>query len=285
MILVRRDLNLIPPKLLAIAQRAQAELEGTAPADRKALIERKGYIWRRFGRYLSAMSYGKCWYSESKDAHAFMDVDHFRPKKSAKRSKDATDDGYPWLAFHWENFRYSSQRANRLSTDEDTEQTHGKGDWFPLMPNSRTATWADRCIAEEKPWLLDPTRLEDVRLIEVKASGLMGPSRLCMGAAQRERVNTSIKLLGLDLPGIVEARQVAMRAVDALLNDVEKAIETADLLGVAGEILMENMPVAPKLLELQEMTRPKTPYAAAVRAKLRERGFAEYCLREEEMEH
>lgn len=285
MILVRQDSSLIPPSLLAVARRAQAELERTPPEGRKALIERKGHIWRRFGRYLSAMSYGKCWYSESKDAHAFMDVDHFRPKKSAKRSEDATDDGYPWLAFDWENFRYSSQRSNRLSTDEVTQETHGKGDWFPLMANSKTATWADRCVAEERPMLLDPTRLEDVRLIEVKASGLMGPSRLCMGEAQRERVNRSIKLLGLDLPGIVEARQVAMRAVDMLLNDVEKAIETADLLGDAGAVLADNMPVTQKLVELQEMTRPKTPYAAAVRAQLRARGFAEYCLREEEMEH
>lgn len=285
MIFVRRDPNLIPPKLLAVAQRAQADLEKLTQVERKEFIERKAHIWRKFSKYLSLMSYGKCWYSESKDAHSFMDVDHFRPKKSAKRSEGESDDGYPWLAFDWDNFRYSSQRANRLSTDEETEETHGKGDWFPLMLNSKTATWTERCVKEERPLLLDPTRIEDVRLIEVKASGLMGASKLCMGGAQRERVTRSIKLLGLDLPGIVEARQVAMRAANAILDDVEKAIATAELLGPAGEVLAENMPVVPKLQQLQNMTRPEYPYAAAVRAQLRERGFAEYCLREEEMGH
>lgn len=285
MILVRRDPNLIPHTLLVVAERAQAALEKLALVERKAFIERKGHIWRRFAKYLNMMSYGKCWYSESKDAHSFMDVDHFRPKNSAKRSESESDDGYPWLAFDWDNFRYSAQRANRLSTHEETEETHGKGDWFPLMPNSKTATWANRCLKQERPLLLDPTRIEDVRLIEVKASGLMGASKLCMGPAQRERVTRSIKLLGLDLPGIVEARQVEMRAADALLDDVEKAIATAELLGSASEVLAENMPIIPKLLQLQNMTRPQYPYASAVRAQLRERGFAEYCLREEEIGH
>jgi hypothetical protein len=68
-----------------------------------------------------------------------------------------------------------------------------------------------------------------------------------------------------------------------LLDDVEKAIATAELLGTAVEVFTENMPVMPKLLQLQNMTRPQHPYASAVRAQLRERGFAEYCLREEEM--
>lgn len=46
------------------------------------------------------MSYGKCWYSEAKDAGANFDVDHFRPKAEAKRAENLVDvEGYAWLAF------------------------------------------------------------------------------------------------------------------------------------------------------------------------------------------
>ncbi len=42
MIFVKNDPSLIPPKLLAVAIRAQAELEITPAEDRKAFIEKKG---------------------------------------------------------------------------------------------------------------------------------------------------------------------------------------------------------------------------------------------------
>lgn len=157
MILVRRDQTLIPPNLLAVAKRAQEKLERLAPDERKAFIKKKAHIWRRFARYLGKMSYGKCWYSESKDAHTFQDVDHFRPKLCAKRTDEIEDEGYPWLAFDWDNFRYSSQRANRPSTDEDTDETVGKGSWFPLLSHGKKAVWDDRCTKDERPVLLDPT--------------------------------------------------------------------------------------------------------------------------------
>ncbi len=77
------------------------------------------------------MSYGKCWYSEAKDAGANFDVDHFRPKAEAKRAENLVDvEGYAWLAFDWKNFRLSAQNCNRLNTDE-SGNTVGKGSWFP----------------------------------------------------------------------------------------------------------------------------------------------------------
>jgi hypothetical protein len=86
-IYVRRDPALIPEKLLRVAERAQTELETVPEAERAAFIKRKSHIWRVFGRYLAKMSYGKCWYSESRDAQSFFDVDHFRPKAEATRSE------------------------------------------------------------------------------------------------------------------------------------------------------------------------------------------------------
>ena len=67
MIYVRRDPNLIPEKLLKVAERAQQQLDRLPPTQRPAFIKKKSHIWRAFARYLVQMSYGKCWYSESLD--------------------------------------------------------------------------------------------------------------------------------------------------------------------------------------------------------------------------
>ena len=95
MIYVKRNPDLIPEKILKVAERAQKELEKLPEAERKGFIEKKAPIWRAFSRYLEKMSYGKCWYSESNDPQSFFDVDHFRPKKEAKRAVGIADDGYP----------------------------------------------------------------------------------------------------------------------------------------------------------------------------------------------
>ncbi|WP_109867636.1 hypothetical protein [Methylocucumis oryzae] len=105
MIYVKRNPKLIPEKVLKVAEKAQKELEVLPEIERKEFIEKKAHIWRSFARYLAKMSYGKCWYSEGNDPQSFFDVDHFRPKKEAKRSESESDDGYPWLAFSWEKFQ------------------------------------------------------------------------------------------------------------------------------------------------------------------------------------
>jgi hypothetical protein len=75
------------------------ELEALPEAQRCDFIKKKSHIWRAFARYLARMSYGKCWYSETRDPQSFFDVDHFRPKAEAIRSETVKDDGYPWLHF------------------------------------------------------------------------------------------------------------------------------------------------------------------------------------------
>lgn len=65
MIYVRRDPALIPEKVLKVAERAQATLETLPPDERVAFIKKKSHVWTGFKKYLSRMSYGKCWYSES----------------------------------------------------------------------------------------------------------------------------------------------------------------------------------------------------------------------------
>jgi len=284
MIFVRRDESLIPPRLMNAAIKAQAKLEAIADVEeRKKFIEKKSSLWRRFGRHLKQMSYGKCWYSESDCVQSFADVDHFRPKKAARRSETSADDGYPWLAFSWENFRYAAQRSNQLNTDEETEELVGKGAWFPLMPGSKFATWDDRCIQEEKPVILDPTKLDDIRLVAIDGTGALIPSDLCMGEYERQRVTESVKYLGLNLDGLMGARKRAMDAVAEQILEMLRVKAAADKALDGGQQFAEMLPIGVQLKNIQQKTHPKQPYAAATRAQLVLMGLGAHCLRVEEM--
>lgn len=246
-----------------LAEARQAKLEGLPSGERLAFIKKKAPLWRLFGRYLAKMSYGKCWYSESDDPQAFFDVDHFRPKAEAQRDDGSVDDGYPWLAFSWENFRYASGRSNRLSTDEVTDVVVGKGSWFPLMDGSARATWEERCEADERPKLLDPTIKADVDLIDVDADGLMACSKLCVGSA-KARVKRSIELFGLNLPNVSSARKAVMREIADLHTSL------MDTLGVAEEHpeAADKLPIRVQVELLRRATLPDRRFSKAARAQL-----------------
>lgn len=273
MIFVKRNPALIPEKVLKVAERAQVDLEALSPEDRKAFIEKKSHVWRAFGRYLAKMSYGKCWYSESNDPQSFFDVDHFRPKKAAKRAEGEEDDGYPWLAFSWENFRYSAGRSNRLNTDEATETVVGKGSWFPLLEGSVKADWADRCEDQETAVLLDPTRQQDVDLLDINPDdGRACPSLTCIGRVKGERVQRSIEIYGLNLGNLITARKRAMR-------NVEEDYQTLMDVCAAGNDMASVNRLHTKL---RRATSPSAPYSRAARAKMYSLPYAaQFCAQAE----
>ncbi|WP_085716122.1 hypothetical protein [Pseudomonas sp. B28(2017)] len=274
MIFVRNDPGVIPPKLLAVAARAQAELEEKPQAERKTFIEKKAHIWRAFAKHLAKMSYGKCWYSESNDPQSFFDVDHFRPKKAAKRTDAREDDGYPWLAFSFENFRYSAGRSNRLSTDEATDQTVGKGSWFPLMEGSPCASWDSRFLGHERPVLLDPTVRSDVALIDINADdGRAVASETCLGQAKQLRAKISIELYGLNLGNLVTARKRVMREVENNYRNLMDIVG-ADVDMAAVDRLQEQM---------RSATMSSAPYARAARAKMFAMGAGPFCAQPEDI--
>jgi len=284
-IFVKRDPKLIPERLLKAVEVAQKELEAKKTSEeRKAYIESKARLWRRFNRYLKQMSYGKCWYSESDCIQSRTDIDHFRPKKEARRSATESDDGYPWLAFSWENFRYAAQLSNQLSTDEEADEVVGKGAWFPLMPGSPRATWDDRCINDERPLILDPVNKHDVRLIKIDDDGRIQPSKLCLGEYDRTRVTESIKYLGLNLDGLTGARKRAMEAVQDMVQEILRVKAAAEKAGANAHQIAVALPIDQPFERIQKKTHPSEPYAAAIRAQLTQLGLGEYCLRAEELE-
>jgi hypothetical protein len=263
LIYVQRNPALIPEKLLKQAEEAQQILEMLAESERKAFIKRKAPVWRAFAEYLAKMSYGKCWYSETPDPHSFFDIDHFRPKMEAWRAEAQRDDGYPWLAFSWENFRYAAQRANRLSTDGDTDEVVGKGSWFPLLEGSPVASWANRCIDQERPILLDPTIRQDVDLIDIDANGRVHASWLCIGM-NKMRVDRSIELYGLNLDPLVSARKRRIREIKDLHADLTKCL----IAGAEAPCAASHLPIMQQAERLRRATLPSQPYSRAARAEL-----------------
>lgn len=278
MIYVRRDPAKIPEKLLKVAERAQLDLMALPPCKRIEFTKKKSHIWRAFARYLAQMSYGKCWYSESIDPQSFFDVDHFRPKGEAIREEGQKDEGYPWLAFDWTNFRYSAQRSNRLSTNEASGETEGKGSWFPLLPGSKKATWDDRCEAEEKAILLDPACKDDVALVDVGADGRVIPSMICVGT-QRRRFQRSIELLGLNLENLVEARKRAIRDVNNQYEILSKTLAVANKIEEAAD----GLPVNESFRQLRRWSQPDHPYSLTIRATLARLGASQICAPPEEL--
>ncbi|WP_245445114.1 hypothetical protein [Pseudaminobacter soli (ex Li et al. 2025)] len=266
---MKRDPNLIPKKLLKVAERAQVQLEMLPADQRVAFIKKKSHIWRAFKRHLRAMSYGKCWYSEAKGPQSPYDVDHFRPKSEAQRSETVKDEGYPWLAFDWDNFRYSAERSNRPSTDEETGEVVGKSSWFPLVDGSPIAIWDDRCTKNEVPLLLDPVCRKDVSLIDVGSDGRMRPSITCVGTGKK-RVKASIRHYALNLPDILEARQDVMRDVNDRVETLLKSIEAANSFEEAADAI----PVEDQRKAITALTMPNSAFARAARAKLIEKGLA-----------
>lgn len=264
---------------MKVALRAQGKLESLPEAERISFIKKKSHIWRKFARYLSQMSYGKCWYSESCDPQSFFDVDHYRPKLEARRSEEVVDPGYAWLAFSWDNFRYSAQRSNRINKNEETDLNEGKGNWFPLMEGSPMACWHDRCEGAEKPVLLDPVNRADVQLIDVMADGRIGPSLTCIGTSVH-RVERSIELYGLNLPRLKAARLKVMREVADLHSVLFKMLEAG---ASAGE-MADSLPVQQQIDSIKFKTLPISPYSKAARAQLfRLTGGASLCAQPEEM--
>jgi hypothetical protein len=272
MIFIKRNRDLISKEVLDAAEQATKDLEALAPEERTDFIEKKKEIWRDFKEYLMEMSAKKCWYSESipSEHHSRADVDHFRPKARARRSETERDEGYPWLAFDWKNFRYAAQLANQLTKNHETGEVDGKGDWFPLLDSSPRATWDHRCESDEKPVLLDPTVRADIDLIDVRSDGHMECSQFCFGS-NKYRVERSIEIYGLNLNDLPAARRRVMREIEKwieiLSNQLEIAIRSSEL------PVIDSIDVQTALSQIREKTTRSSPFARAARAQLKYMGY------------
>lgn len=218
------DLKL-PDGWLAKAHALTQNLRDAADEPARKEIIKKNEIWRDLFIPLSRLSNGKCWYSEAKDIMSDRDVDHFRPKNEAKNIDEiprASEEGYWWLAFDWENYRFSSMYSNQKRYDKfDAKKgLRGKSSFFPLFEHSPVATTKARC-ADEDIMLLDPCDEDDPGLLTFDDKGVAVPnSGAVNNDKDRRRVIASIRLFHLDHEPLREEREKVWDRCQRLINEM-----------------------------------------------------------------
>lgn len=149
----------------------------------------------------------------------------------------------------------------------------GKGSWFPLLEGSVKADWTHRCEKQEAAVLLDPTRQQDVDLLDVNPEdGRACYSLTCIGQLKRVRVQRSIEIYGLNLGNLISARKRVMRNVE---EDYQSLMEIC----AAGN----DMAAVDRLrTKLRRATSPSAPYSRAARAKMYSLPYAaQFCAQAE----
>lgn len=179
----------------SLLQQMQAAPDDAA---RKQIIDDNKKLWGELKEWLLSLSHGKCWFSEAKDCINHWEVEHYRPKKSAK-DKDGTvhTDCYWWLAFDWTNFRICGSVPNRK-----------KGTFFPLREGcQRIPPLGD--VRLEEPMLLDPADPDDPALLSFDLNGNAIPAPGITDDWDLERVGYSIERYNLnDYPPLVDQRKL-----------------------------------------------------------------------------
>lgn len=233
----------------AVALRAAGDQDGADAkiAERNKVIDDNGSHWGGLKRWLLALSYGKCWFSESKDIYSHYEVEHFRPKKVAKNLRDGERDGYWWLAFEYSNFRICGNVGNRK-----------KGGWFPLQTGSLCSSYGHRCEESESRYLLDPTDPADVHLIAFDEEGKAIPAP-GVSTWESRRVEISIDRLKLnEHEALAEARLAAWQTVS---REIEGYLSAKNKCG-SGCNPAANEKLRGHIRRIREMVRPEAPLSS-----------------------
>ena len=234
------DLEL-PEGWLAKAQKLTQDLNDADDSDaRKVIIDlAKNEIWKELFIPLQSLSNGKCWYSEANDVMSDRDIDHFRPKKQAKNIDDiprADEDGYWYLCYDYENYRFSSQYSNQLRKDKfnPDKETRGKGVYFPLFEASVVGKTKNQC-EDEDIMLLDPCDEDDPTLLTFGSDGKAFPNANAILDPKDEiRVNTSIKLYHLDHEPLEEARERLWGFCQRMIDEIRAIVINPDDISIKG---------------------------------------------------
>lgn len=199
------------------ANTASSEVE--ISSNKSKYMDDNSDIWKDLKLNLAKLSFDKCWYCESKEIRSDNPVDHFRPKGNVKES---THEGYWWLAFKYLNYRYSCTFCNSRRIDKEAGNTGGKGEYFPLLDESKRAMNKEGDIDLEHPLLLDPVKPEDPGILWFQEDGGVIPKY-----SEQERCNsykrakTSIELYHLDHTTLKDIRK-------NLANDIKELIKRGE---------------------------------------------------------
>ena len=206
----------LPNGWLAKAEAAFKEVSSAGIDVRASKVNEYREIWSDLRQVLSDLSHRACWYCETRQDRSDKAVDHFRPKNHVAEAPEHP--GYWWLAFEWQNYRYSCTFCNSRRKSVDRLTTGGKHDHFPLADEA-ARVYAPPGFGHEEPLLLDPTCVADTVLLYFKDDGTVS-SRYTpeQNAHHHLRADLSIRLYHLNHEDTVEARRELARYIRQLVD-------------------------------------------------------------------
>lgn len=269
MIYVHRDFSKIAPEKLAALKSVSDALDAiNDPAQRKAFIEANKGAWNTVRGELEAMSFGKCWYTEAIEGCSRYQTDHYRPHGRAKQAAKSYTAGYCWLAFDIDNYRIVGVLAN-TQNQEYSDDTVGKGDWFPLLDPTARATLNNRATDHEVPLLLDPTDEDDPDKIMFIDNGEAHPSDELTGE-EKAWVRDAIDRMGIKQEKLNGLRRRIWRECEGRIIKYNRLFKKP-----AAERTPEDKLSMRELAgELRAMSSCRAPFAATAR----------HCLRSSKLE-
>ncbi len=206
----------LPIEIVNWKEKAQGLLKQLEQAgskeERHFIIDKNETFWKQFKGHLKALSYNKCWYTDSINPASHYHVDHFRPKKKVIEYDLSDRDGYWWLAFDITNFRLSGSVPNTK-----------KGNHFAVKKN---AVLDKGSINDEVVYFLDPTLKKDVGLINFREDGMAIES-----APEDEepwdflRANYTLGKLNLNYEDLIEARSAEWLIMSGLIKKINNKIK------------------------------------------------------------
>ncbi|HLP48665.1 MAG TPA: hypothetical protein VK469_22175 [Candidatus Kapabacteria bacterium] len=237
------------------AEKALRDIENLPAAERKKEVD-KSRLWAELKESLAKLSNYKCWYCETKNVRDDYHVDHFRPKNNIKDS--VQHQGYWWLAFSWDNYRYSCTFCNCHRKDSESEVVKGKGDHFPLVDESKRCFSRSDDLTNESPLLLDPVKRGDPCLIIFRQDG---NAHWKYSKEENEiafrRAEKSIELYHLNEIRLVEVRKKLHRKIKTLIDQGDE------------EFTNGNTPLERTFKELIDLINEESEYSAAARSFLK----------------
>jgi uncharacterized protein (TIGR02646 family) len=185
---------------------------GAASMERRPNGKDIGTRYREIKPALARVQFGKCCYCEKFVESSQSDVEHFRPKARAKRGPGFPDDGYWWLAWHWDNLLFACVNCNR----------DGKGDHFPLHPASTCLAVGALPPGSEQPMLVDPLRESPVQFIQFRPGPPRPKPGLWLPVARNgdARGNETIRRLKLDRPELLD--QYRRHVITTIMPELAK---------------------------------------------------------------
>lgn len=273
------SLNAAASEVKRVYLNTEAELASDKSNEKKqeiakrisAIIDKHAIIWSNLKTLYEEHFHKKCWYTESRNPGSSKDIDHFRPKNEV--FEDEIHPGYWWLAFDWENYRYSCQFANRMKKNPETEITGGKGTHFPLLNPSTRIYSPDQDYRTEDKMLLDPCTPGDDKLLSFQINGR--PILHCKFENDPDakiKVETSVMCMNLDYPTFNEERELLYLEIKKIVKEADnsyKRFVQDRLKNLADQINFKN-----RIADLEDKQNENSVYSRAAQEFIR--NFREY---------